>query len=57
MYTTKHQKEDKITVEGLKPRNKRLHDILSGRRGGRMQDKRKSRAAGKQELRNSKDFQ
>jgi len=58
MYTTHRQKDtDKIVIDGLKPRNKQLHDALSTRKGGRMQDKRKSRAAQKQELRNFKDYQ
>lgn len=35
------QKETTITVEALKPRNQSLHDVLSGRKGGRMLDRKK----------------
>ena len=58
MYTTQRPKdEDRIEVRLSKPRNKQLHDVLSTRRGGRMQDeKRQSRNHLKQALRRG-DYQ
>ena len=46
MYITKtyDYSNIKITLEQPKARAHRLSEVLSGRKGGRMQDKRKSRA-------------
>ena len=59
MYITKSKDDghnpNKITVEQPKARAQWLNEVLSTRKGGRMQDKRKSRAHQKQEFR--RDFQ
>lgn len=50
MYITKtHDYSNiKITLEQPKARAQWLNEVMSGRKGGRMQDKRKSRARQKQ---------